>query len=730
MRSRSRKPVIALLILMLASRAPALAEEGNDAETKGIRVFDPSYYVEFDPVSALEMVFRTPGFNPQESDGGRGLSGVRSNILINGERPPPKGKSIRQLLRETPVAGVSRIELIDAGSRLDIDMQGYPQVVNVVTVADAPAYYEVTTQVQHTGTGDVQQENSSNAQVQATGSFSWKKHEFTLSGNYNELDNRSPADFVAIDPANPEQRLSSLSHFARDNSGIDLNAVFRLPGQSSLTFTGQLSDDSRGSSPISLVAQDDTLDSIAQSFDNDQSRRDFSAEYRRPLAARGELTAAFVDGTSTQQSNSSLSSTDSIRSSLNDTESGETAARVLVTSRPSDSLTIRTTASTAFNYFEGQFHLFENGIELPVAGSDSRVTEDRRSIDSTVDWNLSDRWTFSGSVGLESYQIESRDVDSGLKTDPKGNVKISFRPQPRTTLSFESTREIGQLSFGQFLASSNLSSEILTAGAAELEPVRRWIHSLSYDRRFGDVGVLRFELSRQQRDNPIQSVALSDSLIVSQNTSPQHIDRLETSIELPFSKFGRDDLILGIEGAVTRSDSIDPVTGEAREVSGNPFRYWSVELRRDPRAGDLAWGMSVGRQSRGIDYSVRNISDSSSSHQWSAYVEWEPIDGLKFRTNLNGPSTETSMLSLYPAVRAIGLDPSYIASTTFRTDRSASFQVEWRRRDHLEVRANFSTRPSTRTEESLTPFGEAAGPLLATGIDSAPRLMLRVRVFR
>ncbi len=52
-----------------------------------MRVFEPDYYDEFDPRSALQMVFRTPGFNPQERDGGRGLSGVRSNILIDGERP-------------------------------------------------------------------------------------------------------------------------------------------------------------------------------------------------------------------------------------------------------------------------------------------------------------------------------------------------------------------------------------------------------------------------------------------------------------------------------------------------------------------------------------------------------------------------------------------------------------------------------------------------------------------
>jgi hypothetical protein len=131
------------LITACTALAPAFAQL-EVSDTEGIRVFEPAYFDEFDPTNTLEMVFRMPGFNPQERDGGRGLSDVRTNMLINGERPPPKGQSIRQQLREMPITRVEHIELIDAGARLDIDMQGYPQVVNVITWPDPPAYYEVT----------------------------------------------------------------------------------------------------------------------------------------------------------------------------------------------------------------------------------------------------------------------------------------------------------------------------------------------------------------------------------------------------------------------------------------------------------------------------------------------------------------------------------------------------------------------------------------------------------
>lgn len=727
-----RNATIACLSLALLPAA-ALHAQSEVIELDGVRIFEPYYYIEFDPQSALQMVWRTPGFNPQESEGGRGLSGVRSNVLINGERPPPKGQSVREQLREIPVAAVARIELIDAGARQDVDMQGYPQVVNVVILENRPAYYEVNTQLQRTGTGDIRQENSRQTEVQATGSFTWRAHEFTLSTDHRDRMNRPPARPDDIDPANPEQRFRSPNRWEQIGDGIELAAIFDLPGDSSISLTSQISSGESGSLPV-LSADDPTgVDGISQTFrtsDNEDDQHEFSAEYRRPVASQGEVMLAVVDTQNERRNASSFTSEGLTRSSIGDTDSGETATRLLVTTFPTEHVTVRTTVTSAYNYSEGRFQRFENGVNVPIPGSDSRVVEDRRSVDTAVDFNLNERWTLSGDIGLESYDIEARDVSSGVQTDPKGSVKVAYRPQPRTTLSFESNREIGQLSFSQFLASSNLSSEILTAGAAEIEPVRSWRHSLTYDHRFGDVGVMRFELSREERDNPIRTVALSDSLFVSQNTSGQTLDNFRGSIEVPFTRFNREDLILEVAGGGSWSDTIDPVTGLQREVSGNPRRFWNVQLRRDQRAGNLAWNVYASRQTQGDNYSVRSISDSTRSHEWGGSIEWEIIDGLKIGAELNGPRTERWTQTFFGAVRTPVLDPSFLASTIVRRDRQASLSVEWRGWDHLEIRANLRTEPEVRTVESLTPFGDALGTTIVNDIRSAPRLWLRFRVYR
>ncbi len=761
---RLQKPAI-LLAALASLLAPFSVVLGQiqDVGTGGIRVFEPVYFTEFDPLNALDMVERIPGVNAEESEGGRGLSGVRSNLLINGERPPPKGKSAREQLDETPVAGVILIELIDAGARLDIDMQGYPQVINVVTVQNPPAYYEVTTEVQRSGTGAIDQQNDRSANVDGTASFSWGGHEFTVTGNAQDNSNRSPSEFVAIDPANPEQRISSLNTFEGQNEGLQFDGLFSLPGDSTLSFNSQFSADQRGSAPLSLVS-DGGLTAVNESFDSEADLKDFSAEYIRPLASNGELMVAFVDTTSTDQSESIFQTIDVDRSSVSDSETGETATRVLVTNAPTDRLTFRTSVSNAFNYFDGGFRIFENGAEIIIDGSDRRVQEDRRSLENSVDWNLTQKWTFRGTVGVESYEIDTRDVSSGTQTDPKGEISVSFRPQPRTNFTLSTSRTVGQLSFNQFLASSSLSSEIITAGASELEPERQRTIQASYDRRFSDMGVMRFSLARIEVENPVRSVALSDELIVSQNTSPQTIDRLQISVDYPFERFGHEDLILSFSTLFSDSETIDPITGELREVSsggnfsggggggnfsggggggnfnrggGNfniasvggftPRHYKQIALRKDPGAGKWSWSVSWRDVEPTGNYSARQIRNSTGERRWNASFAWEPVDGLFFRTNVDGPRTQTRDSLFYGAVRAQGLDPSFIASTTTRQGTFVSFTVEWRR-ERLEITGSLSSRPNNRTLESLTPFGDPLGALQINEIDRTPRAMLRFRI--
>jgi hypothetical protein len=141
----------------------------------------------------------------------------------------------------------------------------------------------------------------------------------------------------------------------------------------------------------------------------------------------------------------------------------------------------------------------------------------------------------------------------------------------------------------------------------------------------------------------------------------------------------------------------------------------------------LSWSVSYRDIQPTSNYSVREIRDSTGENRWNASLTWEPIDGLFLRTNIDGPRTQIRESLFYGQVRAIGLDPSFIATTRTRQDQSVSFAVEWRR-DRFEITGSISTRPENTTIEVLTPFGEPIGSLLTTAIDETPQAMLRFRI--
>lgn len=723
-----RKGYVRLLILCILPTS-GIHAQSDISVTEGIRVFEATYYAEFNPVTALDLVNRTPGFNLQQQSGNRGLAGVRSNILINGKRPPPKGQSIWQHLSDIPYTSIAQIALIDSGATLDIDMQGYPQVVNIILEEDRANFYELNTEVQRYGDGDIRQSSRRQIETDATSRFTVGAHEFTVKGGRLDRSEEDPSGFVAIDPANPEQRASSRDESERERDFLNIGSIFNLNNDGTLSVNAEMNRQIDTSTPVSLLEEPEDPDFVRRSSAEDEEWRKIAAEYSQPVGLRNEIMLALVDSRLIDESQSLFLEDGTRRSSVRNRESGETAARLIFSHERTDRLTLRSTLSAAFNYFEGDLQVTENGVLLPVDGSDSEVEEDRHSIEFDADWNWRDDWVFRGSIGRGFYAIDTHDFSSGRQSETTGLASVTYQPQERTTITYESRHEIGQLSFNQFLASSNLSSEILRAGAESLEPVSQWNHSINYDRRFGDRGVLRFGFRHQVLENPVRSVPVSDTLTVSQNVSPEKINRLSASIEYPFERFEMENLILEAEVEIADSETIDPVTGEKREVSwGRPLE-WSLGIRKDPGDGRWSWGIDLWKRDFNDNYSVRSIREEERDFEWSGFVQWEIIDSLWLRGRVQGPRDETELTRFFGSVREVGQAPSFISTTTSSRDSSVSFSIEWRRTPHLEVTASINPRPGTRTIETLTPFGEPMGTVQIREIPTTPSFQLEIRLF-
>ncbi|MGH7025786.1 TonB-dependent receptor plug domain-containing protein [Brevundimonas sp.] len=131
--------LLVLTPLSLTLAAPALAQSvppppsPPQAETsqQGVLVFAPDFFAAQQPVTALDMVSRIPGFSVIDGDGSRGFQGSVGNVLINGSRPASKNDTGSSVLSRILVAQVERIELVRGGAP-GIDMQGFSVVANVI----------------------------------------------------------------------------------------------------------------------------------------------------------------------------------------------------------------------------------------------------------------------------------------------------------------------------------------------------------------------------------------------------------------------------------------------------------------------------------------------------------------------------------------------------------------------------------------------------------------------
>ena len=136
-----------LLMSAMAAAGPAWGQttlpespeaRGQVDSRTGALIYPADFYASARPVTALDMIARTPGFTLDEGDSVRGLSGAQGNVLVDGRRPTSKGEDLGDLIARIAAGQVERIEIVrDRGAGLD--MQGHAVVANIVRRADATA---------------------------------------------------------------------------------------------------------------------------------------------------------------------------------------------------------------------------------------------------------------------------------------------------------------------------------------------------------------------------------------------------------------------------------------------------------------------------------------------------------------------------------------------------------------------------------------------------------------
>jgi hypothetical protein len=377
---------------------------------------------------------------------------------------------------------------------------------------------------------------------------------------------------------------------------------------------------------------------------SDSQSGELGANYTRPLtgALSMELVALQKLGKSEFYSNSEQNA-DQSRFTSN-AESGETIGRGVLRLKRSDTLSFEAGAEGAFNFRDGQTGLTVNGQVIPIPASNVRVEERRAEAFVTATWRPRPTLGVEAGSRFESSTISSSGDVANERSFfyPKPRFLLTWTPRPTDTFRLRIEREVGQLNFGDFVASANLTDNLVVAGNPEIEPDKTTVIEATVERRFWETGSISLGVSHEEITDAIDRLPifqLNDDGTTSVFDAPGNIgegtqDEVDINLTLPLSRFGIPGGEFKAEMEWVNSEVTDPTTGEGRRISGQRPRNLEFQFRQDLPRYKLTYGALYLDGFQETYFRYNEIFRVRLDRYFQAFVEYKPDPKTSFRVEL------------------------------------------------------------------------------------------------
>jgi len=621
------------------SGGPAFAQTAADAGTavadaarQGVLVFEPAFFADARPDTALDMIARLPGFAFESGDSGtRGLAGTAGNVLIDGRRPSTKSDNLDQILRRISAAGVARVELIRGGAS-GIDMQGRSVVANVVLIRTVTTerVIETNTYVYPDGhLGPVLSARYSRREGD-------DQIEGSLSGFSDRTDGTGDGFRRRYDPAGNLIQDADLVLWDRIRNLRATGAVQRRAGGGLLRVNGLLGWFGNENAQDLLIRSGAGVDSF-----NDEESNDVNSElgvnWTRDLGPRTGLELTGLQRYSSEDYTGVSESSGDSSTFTADSTSGESIGRAILRFRPNDRWSFETGGEVAYNFLDSATAYSENGVPIPLPSSAVKVEELRGEVFGQATWRPAPTLTVEGGLRVEVSEI-SQSGDSDLTKSfvyPKPRIQATWTPWTGHQFRFRAEREVGQLDFGDFIASADIDIGQVEGGNPDLEPEKSTVIEAIYERRFWGEGVFDVTLSHAEIEDVVDVIPLTGGFDGVGNIGDGTADFFQLRLTLPTDRLGIPNGRFQTRGSWSSTSVLDPVTGEERRFQGNQAFGCGVSFNQDLAGGRWSWGFDHGcNVDKGRGFRVREVRAFYEEPGVGAFVQWKPQGDLTVRVDL------------------------------------------------------------------------------------------------
>jgi outer membrane receptor protein involved in Fe transport len=561
------------------------------AAQQAVTVYGPEFFTAARPNTALDMVQRLPGFSFESGSSVRGFSGSAGNVLIDGERPLTKTETLDETLRRIPAATVARVEVIRGGAP-GIDMQGRTILANVVRRPGGGGGIAYSEFFLWDGRGlpGIRAEYQ-----RREGTRAW---EASLVIGQGPDDTSGDGDRIRVAG---DGAVLIRSHLDTQGHGTRywLGGAYetRLWG-GHLRLNALLQNNPFKADYVDVLSTPGNGGVETEQDSIHRNNYEFGARYTRhigPFLFEGLLLEQFGENSPHVAFQSpSVTRVFDLRA-----RTGETIARTALTLRTSPTLSFEFGAEGAFNWLSSRTTLTVNNAPVVLPAANVRVEELRGELSAIATWQPFRSLNLETGLRFEASTITSAGDTELTKTlsFPKPRVVATWSPTPSDQLRVRFEREIGQLNFNDFVASSSVANTgTAIAGNPDINPQQAWVIEAAYERRFWRNGLASATLRHYQLTDVVDRIPL-----IAGNTvidAPGNIGdgtRTEATLALsvPLERFGLR--AAQVRGAITwrRSRVTDPVTGEERPISFLHPLDWEIHFTHDLPRWRVNYGIDV-----------------------------------------------------------------------------------------------------------------------------------------
>ena len=608
---------------------------GAEPAPSGILVYDAAYFADSRPNTAMDMIRRLPGFSFDDGGQARGFAGNAANVLIDGQRPASKTDDLQSILGRIPSSEVERIELIRGGAP-GIDMQGLAVIANVIRKKAESTNIVV----------DVSDNIWLDGHTVPSLSVDFSRHagddiyELSLQrfGGYDDsagLGHRTLTDAAGtVLQVDREDKQAT-------GFGEGLNGAFTTPMWGGTFKTNITLQDAPFHTDLAFTHPGYRSDIIIRTGNQNA---EFGVHWNGDIAS---LETEFLGlerlGRSSNFSDFSDPSTDQRFLSVDKTS--ETIFRGTARYHASPALTFEGGGEIAYNWLNGASSFTLDGTAIAVPDANATVEEKRGEIFGQGTWKIGSDLTLEGGVRLEFSTI-SETGDTHKERSffyPKPRALLTWAPNDKTQLRARFERVVGQIDFGNFIATSDLGGSGVSAGNSDLRPDQRDQYELAYEWHFWDKGAITATLLHEEITDVVDLVPVSDGM-GNQFDAPGNIgygtnNQLDIEVTLPLDFIGIDNGLLKTTGIWRSSRVHDPVTGQTRVISAQRPNDIEFAFTQDIDSLKSTWGINYFNGWRERYYRLQELRDRKippglinvfweykPTPDWSLHFEFDNVD--------------------------------------------------------------------------------------------------------